>query len=177
MLKNKICIAKIGKTVGLKGELKLHIQSDFPEQFCKNAIFTTSKNIKLTIESFIFQSKVIKFKEFNSINEACKLINQEIFTTKKLTKDICKLDKNQYFWFDLVGCKVIENDIELGKIKEIQRYPQCDYFEISTSSDLIIKKKMPKVFLLPYTSNYIKNVNLNDKIINVQNGFDILETS
>jgi len=177
MSNNKIYIAKIGKTVGLKGQLKLHIQSDFPEQFCKNATFTTSKNIELTIENFNLESKVVKFKEFNSINEVYKLINQEIFTTEELTKNVCKLDKNQYFWFDLVGCKIIENNIELGKIKEIQRYPQCDYFEIITASNLIIEKEMPKVFLLPYTNNYIKNVNLDDKTINVKNALDILEAS
>jgi len=27
-------VAQVGRLVGLRGELKLHIHSDFPEQFC-----------------------------------------------------------------------------------------------------------------------------------------------
>lgn len=34
-MKDKIYVAKLGKTVGLKGDLKLFIDSDFPEQFKK----------------------------------------------------------------------------------------------------------------------------------------------
>ena len=41
-------IATIGKAVGLHGDLKLHIKSDFPEQFVKGAKFFISK--KRTIE-------------------------------------------------------------------------------------------------------------------------------
>ena len=32
-------VAKIGKTIGLKGALKLHDKSDFPKQFKKGANF------------------------------------------------------------------------------------------------------------------------------------------
>ena len=43
---DKIYIAKLGKTVGLKGQQKLHIDSDFPEQFKKiqNLLLIKIKN-------------------------------------------------------------------------------------------------------------------------------------
>ncbi|MDO8260641.1 MAG: ribosome maturation factor RimM, partial [Candidatus Magasanikbacteria bacterium] len=42
-------IATIGKTVGLKGDMKLHIQSDFPEQFKKGSSFFIDADASLTL--------------------------------------------------------------------------------------------------------------------------------
>ena len=46
---NKVYVAKLGKTVGLQGHLRLFIDSDFPEQFKKGAIFTTNRNLILKV--------------------------------------------------------------------------------------------------------------------------------
>jgi 16S rRNA processing protein RimM len=168
-MKNKIYIAKIGKTVGLKGQLKLHIDSDFPEQFSANYTFVTNKNISLIIESFNKNNNVVKFVNFDTIEDAHKLVNQQLFSTLEDTRNSCKLDKNQYFWFDLINSKISENDNILGKVIDIHRYPQGDYFEIKTSNN--------KIFLLPYTKQYILNVDIKNKVIEVQGATDILEAS
>ena len=62
---NKIYIAKIGKAVGLQGELKLHLDTDFPEQFKAGATFTLSNNQEVTIEHFNNKRGVVKFKDYN----------------------------------------------------------------------------------------------------------------
>ena len=49
MNKNNIYVAKLGKAVGLKGHLRLFIETDFPEQFKKDAIFTTNRNLQLKV--------------------------------------------------------------------------------------------------------------------------------
>ncbi|NPA50162.1 MAG: ribosome maturation factor RimM, partial [Epsilonproteobacteria bacterium] len=43
MNKDKILVAQIGRSVGLKGYLKLNIFSDFPEQFKKNRVLDTTR--------------------------------------------------------------------------------------------------------------------------------------
>lgn len=176
-MKDQVYIAKIGKTVGLKGQLKLHTDTDFPEQFSKNCSFVTNKKITLTIDTFNSTSKTVKFKELNTIEEAQRVINQQLFTTLEDTKQNCILNDNQFFWFDLVGCKIIENGLYLGDITEVQRFPQCDYFEIQTSKNLVENKNLSKVFLLPYNDNYIINVDIQNKEINVKDAMDILEAS
>lgn len=168
-MKNKIYIAKIGKTVGLKGQLKLHVDSDFPEQFSTNSTFVTNKSISLTIESFNKNNNVVKFIDFDTIEDAHKLVNQQLFSTLEDTRNHCKLDENQYFWFDLINSKISENDNILGELIDIHRYPQGDYFEIKTPNN--------KIFLLPYTKQYILNVNIKNKVIDVQGAIDILEAS
>jgi len=175
---NNMYIAKIGKTVGLKGQLKLHIDTDFPEQFKKNSIFITNKKQTLTIESFNQNNKIVKFIGINSIEDAQKYINSQLISSQEDTIKNCILKEKQFFWFDLLECKIIENDILLGTIVDIHRYPIDDYFEIKTNIQLIQKnEKLSKTFLLPYTDKYIQNVDISNKQINVINAKDILESS
>jgi len=174
---DKIYIAKLGKTVGLKGFLKLHIDSDFPEQFKKGNTFTTNKNQVLTIESINFSNKTVKFEDINSIEDARKYINSQLFTTVEQTKQNCKLEDKQYFWFDLENCKIYEDEQFLGEIIDIHRYPSDDYFEIKTSTELLNDDFKVKTFLLPYNDNYIVNVDIENKKITTKNAKDILENS
>jgi len=172
-----IFVAKLGKTVGLKGLLKLHIDSDFPDQFKKNAKFLTNKNKELIIESFNINNNTVKFLGINTIDDAQKYINSELYTSLEDTKNTCNLEKNQYFWFDLISCNIIESNELLGKIKDIHRYPVDDYFEIQTNNKLLNDDFKVKTFLLPYNKTYIKNVDLNNKIIEVSGAKDILLNS
>ncbi|VAY87189.1 16S rRNA processing protein RimM [hydrothermal vent metagenome] len=167
-MKDKIYIAKIGKTVGLKGHLKLYIDSDFPEQFSKNSTFTTTKDIVLTIDNFNIKNDLIKFVGYDTIEDSSKLVNQQLLSTIEKTKDSCVLQDKQYFWFDLIGCKIIENDKLLGNVLDIHRYPLDDYLEIQADT---------KTFLLPYTKQYIVAVNIEKELIIAQGACDILEAS
>ncbi len=174
---DKIYIAKLGKTVGLKGFLKIHIDSDFPEQFKNNATFTTNKNKTLTIESINMSNKTVKFVGIDTIEDAKKYINSQLFTSIEQTKKDCNLQEKQYFWFDLENCKIYENDEFLGEIVDIHRYPSDDYFEIKTSEDLLNDDFKVKTFLLPYNDNYIIDVDIENKKITTKNSKDILENS
>ncbi|MFV0563113.1 ribosome maturation factor RimM [Malaciobacter mytili] len=177
MTEDKIYVAKLGKTVGLKGDLKLHIDSDFPNQFKKGATFTTNRNLTLKVLNYNNNNGTIRFETYEDIDLAKKLINQELFTSKEATKDNCQLEENQHFWFDIIDCEIIEKNIVLGKVKEIHRYPITDYLEVTTSMQLV-EKNLPKTFLIPYIlDTYITNVDVQEKKIFTQDCFDILENS
>ncbi len=173
----KVYIAKLGKTVGLNGQLKLHIDSDFPEQFKKNSQFTTNKKVTLIIESFNTKNNTVKFQGIDSIEDAKKLINSQIFTSLEETKKNCTLDKNQYFWFDLENCSIVEDDKILGTVIDIHRYPTSDYFEIKTTDILVKEQELSQTFLLPYIEQYIISVDMENKSILVKGAFEILEAS
>ena len=78
---DKIYVAKIGRAVGLKGQQKLIIDSDFPEQFKKNSKFSTDKNQELTIETYNTNNNVVKFVGIDSIESAKKLTNRQLFVS------------------------------------------------------------------------------------------------
>ena len=173
---DRIYIAKLGKTVGLKGQQKLIIDTDFPEQFKKNTKLITDKKQELIIETYNATSNVVKFIGIDSIDDAKKLTNRQLFVSSEDTRDNCRLDDKQFFWFDMISCTITENDEIIGKISDIQRMPLSDYLMIETDSALI-EKGFSDSFLLPYVDNYIINVDIDKKIVTVKNAKDILEAS
>ncbi len=174
---DKIYVAKLGKAVGLKGHLRLIIDSDFPGQFKKDAIFITNKNIELKVQEYNTSRELIKFENYDSVDIAKKLTNQQLFASQEETKQNCQLEEDQYFWFDVINCNIIEEGKLLGKIIEIHRYPLDDYFEVQTDESLV-KEGLPNVFLVPYVMDkYIKNVDIENKTIETKNCFEILENS
>jgi len=173
---DKIYVAKLGKAVGLQGSIKVHIDSDFPEQFKKDVQFTTQRNKPLTIETFNTKNSTVKFVGIDSVEDAKKLTNSLLYTSIEDTKQNCNLDNNQYFWFDLIGCTLIENDETLGQIEDIQRLPLEDYFLINTSEELQ-KQDLAKQFLLPYNEQYVQSVDIEKKQITVTNAKAILRAS
>lgn len=174
---NNIYVAKLGKAIGLQGHLRLFIDSDFPEQFKKGATFTTNRNLQLKVLEYIPTRDLIIFENYTDVEIAKKLTNQELYSTFEQTKEFCELKKNEFFWFDLISCNVYENGLKLGIVKDIQRYPLNDYLELITDAELV-SKGLPKTFLIPHIfSKYIQNIDIEKKIINVSNSFEILENS
>lgn len=177
MANDKIYVAKLGKAVGLKGHLKLHIDSDFPNQFKNGATFTTNRNITLIVQEYNSSRELIKFDGYDDVDISKKLTNQELYSTVDETKGNCKLQKNEYFWFDIMGSSIIEEGKTLGVVKDIHRYPITDYLEIATDKELE-KEGLPSVFLIPYTmENYILEVDIKNKTITTTNCYEILENS
>ena len=85
--------------------------------------------------------------------------------------------ENEFFWFDLISCEVFEDDLKLGKVKDIHRYPLNDYLEVETDFNLV-ERKLPKNFLIPHIfGDFIDKVDIENKKIFVKNSFDILENS
>lgn len=168
-----ILVAKCGKTIGLKGQVKLIIYTDFLNIFKKGNIFKC-RNSFLSIDSFNkFQSSA-KFMEINDIDNA-KLINGEfLYTTKKFTLKYCKLSKDEFFWFDIIGLNVYENDLLLGFVRDIEEISGIKYLVVTTNEKLINKAK---TFMIPYISRYIIKPDLKTKCLYTKDTFGILEES
>ena len=174
---SKVYIAKIGKTIGLKGELKLHIDTDFTEQFKKNATFIIQNNSEIKIEYYNPKKKSIKFLGVDNIDEAKKLTNQKLYTTIQQTRQNCKLEDGEYFWFDIIGLKVFQDNICLGVVSDIERLLITDYLKIITDK-YFVSQNLPKEFLLPYIKDkFIMDIDMKNKIIKVDNAIDILKSS
>jgi 16S rRNA processing protein RimM len=172
-MNNSLTIATIGKAVGLWGEVKLHLHTDFDSQFKKGATFTTNKNQKLTIEKFNHDKSIVKFLGISTREDAQKLTNQTISTTIEESRQSCELNDDEYFWFDIIGCKVIEEDKTLGIVKDIQRLTANDYLEVKTSKEF---QHFAKTFLIPYIKDvYIQKVDIENKTIYTKDAYPLLE--
>ena len=174
---DKIDIAVIGKCIGLKGELKLHLKTDFPEQFKKNRIFYIDDNQTLKIDYFNQNRSIVKFIGYDNKNDSTKLINKILKTTIEDSRKNCHLNVGEFFWFDLIGSKVIEKDLILGKVKELERITNLNYLVVLTNEELIKDKKLAKNFYIPYIDRYIEKFDIEKKIVYVKDAYDLLEAS
>jgi 16S rRNA processing protein RimM len=175
MSNEKALIAQIGRTIGLWGDLKFHLHTDFPEQFKIGNTYKSSRG-DLTIADINFKRAIIKFRGYESIDSAKKLTNVKIFADEKQTKENCDLKEGQHFWFDIIGCNVKQEDEILGIVTDIQRMGDTDYLAVKTD-DRLIEAGLTKSFLLPYIERYIINADVEEKIVYTKDAKDILEAS
>jgi 16S rRNA processing protein RimM len=168
-------IAQVGRTIGLWGDLKFHLHTDFPEQFKVGNTYKSNRG-DLTIADINFTRGIIKFKGYESIDSAKKLTNVKIFADEAQTRENCDLKEGQHFWFDIIGCTVKQGDEVLGEVTDIQRMADTDYLVIKTD-EALVEEDFSKSFLLPYIDRYVLTVGLEEKIVYTKDAKDILEAS
>jgi len=158
--KNFIKIGKITRHHGLKGEVRFlyygKVLSDFNYQ--ELYIFEREEPVKLTVEKFRFHKNfvLIKFKEFNSIDEVeSKLKGRNVYIKED---QLPELEEDEYYWHDLIGCKVIDVEKgELGKVVDL----------INAGNDVLVVKKGKSEILIPFIDSVILDVDVKNKIIKV----------
>jgi len=175
MTNDNALIAQIGRTIGLWGDLKFHLHTDFPEQFKIGNTYKSDRG-DLTIADINFTRGIIKFRGYESIDSAKKLTNTKIFANEAQTKENCDLKEGQHFWFDIIGCTLMQEEMVLGTVTEIQRMGDTDYLAIDTDKALI-EAGLSKNFLLPYIERYVINADVEEKIVYTKDAKDILEAS
>ncbi len=174
--KKLLHIATLGKTVGVRGDMKLHIKCDFPNQFKDGATFLINAKESITLESVNLARGLARVLGVTSVEDAKRYTNVKLFTTYDETRKNCHLKEGEFFWFDIVGCDVVEDGKILGKVQEVQRITTSDYLNIKTS-DALLKAGYATSFLLPYHEPFILHTDIENKSIEVSGGLDILEAS
>lgn len=172
-----LSIAKIGKAVGLRGEVKFYVLTDFPEQFKTKDTIKLENGKILTFQKIDLEKEVVKFLEINSREDATEIVNQSVVSTFEESRDNCELGEDEFFWFDIIGCKIVENEKTLGKITDIERFGVQDYLVVETDEKLLESQKFSKSFLIPYIDKYILDVDLQNKTVKTVDSFYILESS
>lgn len=113
-------LGEVIKTHGLKGEVSILLDVDFPDDY-KNleSVFLqqSGKLVPFFIDSIKINSNkaLVKFEDIDAIEEASELIKSKIYLPLSF---LPKLDEG-YYYHDLVGCKVFEADNLLGQVKEV----------------------------------------------------------
>ncbi|MFQ6791733.1 MAG: ribosome maturation factor RimM [Thomasclavelia sp.] len=158
-------IIKVGKIVGthgLKGEVKIRSNSDFANiRFSKgNDLIIKEKNQEITLK--IISTRVHKgnylvaFEDHQNINLIEKYVGQDVYSFK----DEQLLDEDEYFYTDLVGLLVVTtNGKEIGKVKSVYD---------NGAHDILAVDYHGKKIAIPYVDAFIKDVDLDTKIIKVE---------
>jgi len=169
-------IATIGKTVGIKGDMKFHNKSDFPEQFKTGATFFTNLKKEITLDEVNLEKGIVRIKGIFTVEDAKKYTNAKLFTTREETRKNCHLEDGEHFWFDIEDCEVYENGKLLGVVYEVERITISNYLNVITDAKLV-EAGFAKKFLLPYFKPFVLSTDVEKKVITVSGAMDILEAS
>ena len=155
-------LGTIVKQVGLKGELKIYSTTTFAkERFKKgNKVFILVNSVykEFTVNTFrILNSEFIvaSFDELPNLEATKEFLKCEIFAEK----DSNILSENQFYYVDLIGCKLISQEGEdIGKITGIEEFPAQVTLECSNKG---------KSYYVPFISQFILKIDIKNKIITV----------
>ena len=169
MQEEYLLLGYITDAFSLDGTFKVLSKTDFAEKRYQkgNEIFLYQANTKqrmtVIVESYrkSGQFDFVKVQGVNSKEEALEFKGYEIHALK----DYEIVDKDTYYYVDLVGCKVVdENDKQLGVVSVVEEFP--------AQLTLRVKREGQPDFLVPFVKAFIKNVDIVNKkiVINVIGG-------
>ena len=149
-MENKICIGKIVKTIGIKGEVKVIGYTDSLDRFKKlNKFYLDGKEFECEKASIRNDFVVLKIKGYDTPQMALELKDKLIYVDRK---DAIKLSDDQYFVCDLIGLKIVNNkNEEVGKIIDVENYGASDIL------DCVINGKECSV---PFIDNIFSKINI-----------------
>ena len=155
---NFIKIGKLVNTHGIKGEVK--ILSDFTKKelvFVPGfTIYLGNKKTPFKITGYRYHKifDMVTFAGIRDINDVLEYKGLEVFINRE------DLDlNNDYLLEDLDGLSVVENQRTLGKVKEIMYNNGNNLLSITGEFN----------FYIPLKGDFIKQVNLENKVIEVEN--------
>ena len=155
-----IRIGKIVNTHGIKGELR--ILSDFKY---KDRVFVQNRRIYIgeEKEEHIITSyrhhkvfDMITLSGFDDINEVLRFKNKDVF----VKKNDLNLGKKEFLDEDLINLNVIFNNEQVGYVVAIR--------QVNPKNKIIEAMINNKVTLIPYHEDFIKDIDLDNKKIELE---------
>lgn len=170
MSKELITIAKIAKTRGLRGEVVADILTDFPERFeLLGTVFIVKpdgETLETKLENFWFQKGrvILKFKEFNKIEQSETLRNSEVCIPES---EAVELEEDEFYDWELQDCEVetVEGK-KLGRVKELMR---------TGGTEILVVQGETKDYLIPFAGTICVEVDVENKLIRIDPPEGLLE--
>lgn len=156
----EIRIGLIINTHGIKGELKLNALTDDLERF-KDLDYVylekTGKKHQVLGVKYIKDNPILKLEGIDSIDQAELYKNTYLAIDKEQLVD---LPDGAYFIFDIIDCKVYDlNDNYIGVVKDVLTYAANDVYLIKTES----KKEV----MIPAIKEFVKDIDIDNKVIKI----------
>lgn len=155
-----ISIGKVVGAFGIQGWIKIITDSD-SENLNTYHTIQVGNTTSTVVEHFV-KGRVwhVKLEKVDNRNLAELLVGQVVSINRS---QLPVTSPDEYYWADLIGLKVINQQNELlGQV--------TDLMDASAHSVLVVKGD--KQHLIPFVGAYVLNVNIADKVINVDWGLD-----
>ena len=154
----KVKIAKIVNTHGVRGEVKAVALSDFPDRYSSLKEVYIEKNNsyrECTVEGIRWSNKylLIKFEGIENLEQAALLKNKYLEVD---FEDTVPLPEGTYYLFEIMGLKVFDSEGKyLGIIQDI--------LQTSANDVYVAKQENDKELLIPALRKIVRDVDLQNK--------------
>lgn len=158
-------VGKIVNTHGIRGEVRVISQTDFPdERYRKGQRLTLFRENKAPLELTVAGHRkhknfdLLTFEGYPTINDVEPLRDGIL----KVSKDeLSELTENEYYYHEIIGLTVIDEQArELGKIKEILSPGANDVW--------VVQRKGKKDALIPYIESVVKQIDLDKGEVHIE---------
>lgn len=152
---SKLCIGKIVKAQGLKGDVKIYPYTDLSMFEDLKSIYVGEETDKSNIEHMRFYNNMvyIKLENSNDRNQAEALCGNEIY----IDKEEANVKSGEYLVDDLLGVKVLlDNGQDMGEIIDIANFGAADIITVSG--------KYGK-WQVPFVEDIVQTIDLENNII------------
>jgi len=154
-----VSVGKLGRPRGVHGEIWITPDTDFLERFADlKLIYLRNRaeweEFKVISSRVISNRPAIRLEGIKTPEDASRLTNRELAV---IAEDIVELPSNTYYQFDLVGCKVYDDEKGelLGELVDIHHYPANDVY--------VIRGVHGREVLYPAVKQFIKTVDVENK--------------
>lgn len=160
-MNDKTLVGKIINTHGIKGNVKIYPYTDDPERFKDLDYLLIGDGFKELKIADMFTQKgfvYVRFEGYEDINKILDFINSNVYI---YDKDRVKLPKDRYFISDIVNMEVHDMEGQLiGKVTDVIENLANDLFQV--------QKPTGKIFYLPARKEFIKEINVERKVIIIE---------
>ena len=161
---NYFNVGKIVNTQGLQGEMRVLSVTDFAEERFKKgnilALFDKKDQFVMDVEIASHRKvknfDIIKLKGMYHINDIEKFRD---FNLKVREEDLTDLEDGEFYYHEIIGLEVYENDVLLGTIKEILQPGANDVW--------VVKRKGKRDLLLPYIPPVVLGIDIEQGRVDV----------
>ena len=153
-----IKLGKVTAPQGIKGEVRVYPYTDEITRFSEiEGVLLDGRKRKIQNARYMKNMAVLKLEGIDDRNAAEAIRGKELLLSKE---DLWEQPEDTYFIDDLVGCAVVSEDgASVGMLKSIISRPAQDLYEIERADG--------SAFLLPAVKEFVKNVDLTNKIITI----------
>lgn len=148
-------VGKIVTTHGIKGEVKVLVITDNLKRFDKgNKLYVGSEKEQIVIDNSRLQKNMIllSFNGINNINNVLKYLDKTLYVDVDEVRN-----DDEIYYDDLIDCKVLVNNEEIGIIEDVIEVPQGEILKI--------QKNNKEYALVPYVDEFIVEVDIKNKIV------------
>lgn len=153
-------VGKIVSTHGIRGEVKVSITTSFPEERFEKGntlyILKDNKYLPIVIDTFRVHKNMglVSFNKLTNINNVLEYVGCTIYVDKETLEE---LDEDDFYFDDLIGlnAKTVSGE-EIGIVEDILEVPQ---------GAILVIKKDKKESLVPFVSEFIEDVDLDNEEI------------